>query len=126
MLNYSGKEMLQSPSNVTKAELGYKPVAPARIALEVVNQRDYWMNNANTVSYGGHTLLNARGSYKLSRGRKAWLQGRNLTDEQYADLASSPFSGIGVYSANTQNQDRAGASRSFMVGLTWTFDGRAK
>ncbi len=116
--------MPQAPSNVTSAEIGYKPVADARIALEVINLGEYWMNNANTVRYGGHTLLNARGSYKLSRGWEAWLQGRNLTDEHYADSASSSYSGVGAYSPNTQNQYSAGAPRSFMVGLTWTFDAK--
>lgn len=37
------------------------------------------MNNANTVKYPGHTLLNLRGSYKFAKGWEAWLQARNLT-----------------------------------------------
>ncbi len=123
-LDYSGKEMPQAPSDITTAEIGYKPVQGARIALELVHQGEYWMNNANTVKYPGHTLLNLRGSYLLAKGWDAWLQARNLADKHYADTASSSYSGVGAYSANTQNQYTHGAPRSIMVGLTYTFDAK--
>lgn len=123
-LDYSGKEMPQAPAHVTSAELGYKPLANARVALEVVSLGEYWMNNANTVRYGGHTLFNARGSYALQKGVELWVQGRNLTDEHYADSASSSYSGLGVYSPNTQNQYTVGAPRSVMVGLTWNYEAK--
>lgn len=120
-LDYSGKDMPQAPSDITTAEIGYKPLAGARVALEVVHQGHYWMNNANTVQYGGHTLLNLRGSYKFAKGWDAWLQVRNLTDARYADSASSSYSGVGSYNANTQNQYTPGAPRSVMVGLAYSF-----
>lgn len=123
-LDYSGKEMPQAPSDITTAEIGYKPMQGARIALELVHQGEYWMNNANTVKYPGHTLLNLRGSYLLAKGWDAWVQARNLADKHYADTASSSYSGVGVYSANTQNQYTHGAPRSLMVGLTYTFDAK--
>lgn len=121
-LDYSGKEMPQAPSDITSAEIGYKPRQGARIALELVHQGQYWMNNADTVKYPGHTLLNLRGSYQIVKGWEAWLQGRNLTDKHYSDSASSSYSGTGVYTANTQNQYTPGAPRSVMVGLTYTYD----
>lgn len=122
-LDYSGKEMPAAPDTVS-AELGYKPVQSARIALEVVKQGAYWMNNANTVQYDGHTLLNLRGNYQFARGWEAWLQGRNLTNRLYADSASSSYSGTGAYTASTQDQYATGAPRSVMVGLTYRFDGK--
>lgn len=123
-LNYSGKEMPQAPSNTTTAEFGYAPLEHARIALELVHQGDYWMNNANTVRYDGHTLINLRGSYEVVKGTELWVQGRNLTDRLYSDSASSSYSGVGAYSPNTQNQYTVGTPRAVMVGLTYTFDGR--
>ena len=123
-LDYSGKEMPAAPSNITTAEIGYKPIEGSRIALELVQQGAYWMNNANTVRYDGHRLLNLRGSYAFAGGWEAWLQGRNLTNRRYSDSASSSYSGTGVYTANTQNQYTVGAPRSLMVGLTYTFDGK--
>lgn len=123
-LDYSGKDMPQAPSNITTAEFGYKPVEKARIALELVHQGEYWMNNANTVKYGGHTLLNLRGNYQFAKGWEAWLQVRNLTDTHYADSASSSYSGVGAYSPNTQNQYTPGAPRSVMLGVVYTFDSK--
>ncbi len=121
-LDYSGKEMPQAPSDITTMEIGYKPTAGARVALELVHQGAYWMNNANTVKYPGHLLLNLRGNYKFAKGWDAWLQARNLADKHYADSASSSYSGVGVYSPNTQNQYTPGAPRSIMVGVSYTFD----
>lgn len=123
-LDYSGKEMPQAPSNITTAEIGYKPVFNARVALEMVQQGAYWMNNANTVRYEGHRLFNLRGSYEFARGWEAWLQGRNLTDQRYSDSASSSYSGVGAYTPNTQNTYTVGAPRSVMIGATYTFDGK--
>ncbi len=122
-LDYSGKEMPQAPSNITTVELGYKPLENARIALEMVQQGAYWMNNANTVRYDGHRLFNLRGSYAFASGWEAWLQGRNLTNKHYSDSASSSYSGTGAYMPNAQNQYTVGAPRSLMIGVNYAFDG---
>ncbi|CAN5296107.1 TonB-dependent receptor [soil metagenome] len=121
-LDYSGKEMPQAPSDITTAELGYKPMQDMRIAVELVHQGKYWMDNANTVKYPGHLLVNLRGNYKLAKRWEAWLQVRNLADRHYADLATSSYSGLGAYSPNTQNQYTPGAPRSIMLGLAYTYD----
>jgi outer membrane receptor protein involved in Fe transport len=113
-----------APSNITTAEVGYKPVGNARIALEMVQVGAYWMNNANTVSYDGHRIFNLRGSYAFAGGWEAWLQGRNLTDQLYSDSASSSYSGVGGYTPNTQNTYTVGAPRSLMIGATYSFDGK--
>ena len=120
-LDYSGRTMPQAPRDITSIEIGYKPVAGARIALEAVHQGRYWMNNANTVAYGGHALLNLRASYRIGRGLGAWAQVRNVADKRYADSASSSYSGVGSYVANTQNQYTPGAPRSVMLGLSYTY-----
>ena len=124
ILDYTGKEMPQAPSDITTAEFGYKPVANARIALELVHQGAYLMNNANTEEYPGHLLLNLCSNYQFAKSWEAWLQLRNLTDKRYADSASSSYSGIGAKSPNTQNQYSPGAPRSLMVGLSYTFDAK--
>ncbi|HUX89996.1 MAG TPA: TonB-dependent receptor [Gallionellaceae bacterium] len=122
-LNYGGKDMPEAP-NVISAEIGYKAVQDARIAVEVVQQSSYWMNNANTVSYSGHTLLNLRGNYRMNDGWEAWLQGRNLTNQLYAESASSSYSGTGTYTAAVSDQYTVGAPLSVMVGLTYIFDAK--
>ena len=122
--DYSGKEMPQAPSDISSAEIGYQPLQGARIALELVHQGAYWMNNANTVRYAGHTLLNLRANYKFAQGWEGWLQVRNLSDKAYADSASSSYSGVGTYSPDAQNQYTPGAPRSIMLGLAYTFDAK--
>jgi outer membrane receptor protein involved in Fe transport len=94
------------------------------VALELVHQGRYWMDNANTVRYGGHSLLNLRANYRIGQGWEAWLQARNLADKHYADSASSSYSGVGVYTPNTQNQYTPGAPRSIMLGLSYTYGGK--
>jgi iron complex outermembrane recepter protein len=123
-LDYSDKQMPQAPRDITAAEIGYKPVQGVRIALELVHQGEYWMDNANTEKYPGHTLLNLRGNYKFAKRWETWLQVRNLTDKRYADSASSSYSGVGAYSPNTQNQYTPGAPRSILIGLAYTFDAK--
>lgn len=123
-LDFSGKEMPQAPSNITTAEIGYKPAENIRIALEMVQQGAYWMNNANTVRYDGHRLFNVRGNYKFAAGWDAWLQGRNLTNQLYANNASSSYNGTGTYNPGTQDRYTVGTPRSLMVGVTCKFDGK--
>jgi outer membrane receptor protein involved in Fe transport len=123
-LDYSGFEMPQAPRHSINASVGYKVAPGARVALAMVYQGEYWMNNANTERYPGHLLLNLQGSYKLPGGVEAWAQVRNLTDVKYSDSASSSYSGTGAYTPNTQNTYSPGAPRSVMVGITKTFGGR--
>ena len=122
-VNYDGLAMPQAPSTVT-AEIGVQPIADLRIAFEGIRQGSYWMNNANTIRYEGHTLLNVRGTYTAKlwgQDWNIWLQGRNLTDKLYADSASSSYPGFGPYNPDTRNAYTPGAPRSVMVGFTFTF-----
>jgi outer membrane receptor protein involved in Fe transport len=82
------------------------------------------MDNANTVSYSGHTLLNLRANYKMKGGWEAWLQGRNLTNQLYAESASSSYSGTGTRTPSTQDQFTVGAPMSVMIGLSYLFDSK--
>ncbi|MGB4021236.1 MAG: TonB-dependent receptor, partial [Limnohabitans sp.] len=115
--DYSGKFMPQAPAHSINAQVGWNFTPDSRIALGVVKQGRYWMNNLNTVRYEGHTLLNLTTSHKLQGGLEVWGQVRNLTDERYADSASSSFKG-GAFNPNTQNTYSPGAPRSVMVGVT--------
>lgn len=119
--DFSGKTMPQAPRDVSNIEIGYRPWSNTRIALEVVHQGSYWMNNANTERYPGHTLLNLRGSVKAGTGFELWAQVRNLTNRRYADSASSTYSGSGARDANTQDQYVPGAPFSLMLGLSYTW-----
>jgi outer membrane receptor protein involved in Fe transport len=95
--------------------LGWKFTPVSRLALGVVHLGSYWMDDANTTLYAGHTLLNLTASHKLEGGWELWGQVRNLTDKLYADTASRSSSG---------NSYGPGSPRSVMVGLTKLFGGR--
>lgn len=115
--DYSGKDMPQAPNHTLTAQVGWKFTPASRVALGLVKQGSYWMNNANTVRYAGHTLLNLTASHQLSDGWEVWGQVRNLTDKLYSDNASSSYKS-GAYTPNTQNTYAAGAPRSVMLGVT--------
>ncbi|NDC60861.1 MAG: TonB-dependent receptor [Betaproteobacteria bacterium] len=116
--DYSGKTMPQAPNHTVNAQVGWKLTPASRVALGMVHQSHYWMNNLNTVSYDGHTLWNLNATHQLFNNLELWGQIRNLEDKRYSDSASSTYKSS-PYTPNTQNSYTPGAPRSFMVGLTW-------
>ncbi|MBM3386622.1 MAG: TonB-dependent receptor, partial [Betaproteobacteria bacterium] len=121
--DYSGKDMPQAPNHTIHAQVSWKFLPQSRVALGVIKQGSYWMNNLNTVRYGGHTLLNLTATHQLAGDWEIWGQVRNLTDKRYANSASSTYKS-GTYTPNSQNTYSPGAPRSVMVGLTKTFGQR--
>ena len=119
--DYSGKAIKQAPAHAINASVAYKLAPGARVALSMIKQGSYWMNDVNTVKYQGHTLFNVHASQKLQGGWELWGQVRNLTNQRYSDSASSSYKGTGTYSPNTQNTYQLGAPRSVMVGLSKSF-----
>jgi iron complex outermembrane receptor protein len=117
-LDYSGKEMPAAPSHILNAQVGYRVVPQARIALGVSSIGSYWMNDANTVKYDGHDVFNLQGSYDFGDGWDGWVQVRNLLDKQFAYTASSTCTAASC-NPNTQNTYGPGSPRSIMVGVTW-------
>jgi iron complex outermembrane receptor protein len=116
--DYSGKTMPQAPNHTVNAQIGWKFSPASRVSLGLVKQGSYWMNNLNTVRYNGHSLWNMAVTHQLNERLALWGQVRNLTNEHYADSASSSFKSS-PYTPNTQNSYSPGAPRSLMVGLTW-------
>ena len=119
--NYSGQVMPNAPSHVIQAQAGWKPTPASRVALAVVKQGGYWMNDANTVRYDGHTVWNLMASQKLQGSWEVWGQIRNLTDKVYAHSASTTYKGTGAYTPATANSYSPGAPRSLMLGLNKSF-----
>jgi outer membrane receptor protein involved in Fe transport len=113
--DFSGKAMKAAPKQIVNAQLGWKFTPVSRLALGVVHLGSYWMDDANTTRYAGHTLLNLTASHKLEGGWELWGQVRNLTDKLYADTASR---------SRGANSYGPGSPRSVMVGLTKTFGDR--
>ena len=109
-----------APRLLANFELGYQATANWRLSAEVQHLGAYWMDNANSVRYPGHSLLNLRASYR--RGAwEAWTQVQNASNRHYAETASSTNSGTGSYNPDAQNSYSPGAPRSVWVGLRYHF-----
>lgn len=119
-LNYDGKIMKAAPDNITNAELAWRPRETLRLALEIQHLSQYWMNDANTVEYPGHTLVNLRSSYRLGAW-ELWLRLMNIADKQYSTNASSSYPGTGTYTPDSQNSYTPGDPRTLWVGVAWHF-----
>jgi outer membrane receptor protein involved in Fe transport len=79
------------------SRLTWAPLPAARLQLEWVRIGSYWLDQANTLKYEGHDLLNLRGNYAFTPGVSAYASVYNLLDNRYADSASIS-QGTPVYS----------------------------
>lgn len=124
-LDYSGNDMPNAPQTVANTELAYQPnwLNGSRFAVEWIHIDKYWMDNANAVRYDGHDLINLRASYSI-QGWTLWTKLVNVTDEHYAEVASSSYNGIAAYDPDRQNTYTPGAPRTLFIGFRYTFGER--
>lgn len=114
--SYNGKEMATAPRFISNTELTYKPAfAPgARLSLEWQHLGRYYMDAANTASYPGYDLFNARFGYAF-RGFEVWVNALNLADKLYATTADKYAYG---------DSYRPGSPRTFHVGAGYHFSAK--
>jgi outer membrane receptor protein involved in Fe transport len=86
--DFSGKEMETAPRELGHLLVTVTPSRGRYVSLEVVHLGRYWMDAANTQTYGGHTLLNLRGQLRVRRGIALFARVLNLADTRYAESAS--------------------------------------
>jgi iron complex outermembrane receptor protein len=123
-LSFDGKDIPAAPRVIVGTELAYKPTSHWRLATEAQYLGKYWMNDANTVEYPGHTLLHLRARY-VQGNWETWLNILNAGDKKYADIAASTYSGSGAYTPSTQDTYSPGAPRTFFLGVGYNFGGKA-
>lgn len=80
--------------------------------FEVVHQGEHFVDAANTASYGGHTLLNWRGSWQATGRVRLFARLLNLLDTAYADRADFAFGSYRYFPA---------MPRQFYLGVEATF-----
>ncbi|MDK2125888.1 TonB-dependent receptor family protein [Parachitinimonas caeni] len=119
-LDYAGRSMPQAPEVMANLEMIWQPQENSRLSLEAQHMGPWWMDNANSIRYGGHTVWNLRASQQLGAW-ELWAKVKNLADRRYAESASSSFSGVGARSPESQDSYVAGAGRSFFLGLAYRF-----
>jgi iron complex outermembrane receptor protein len=111
VLNYSGNTMPSSPKSFGTIEYQIKPIPELLLSAEGVYVGSYWINDANTEKYNGHTLLNLRANYR-NNGYEVFGQILNATDVHYAE--STSFS-------NNQVSYTPAAPRTYLLGLRYHF-----
>lgn len=108
-----GSNMPEAPHTIANARLGYTLSPGTRAELEWVHMGSYFLDNADTHSYGGHELLNLRATAKLNDWLSLHGKILNLTDRPYADRAAITTTGINEYFP--------GAPLTVIGGLTASF-----
>ncbi|MGY5393070.1 TonB-dependent receptor [Acinetobacter sp. NigerLNRRAM0016] len=111
ILDYSGNSMPSSPKSFGTLEYQIQPIPALLLSAEGVYVGSYWINDANTVKYSGHTLLNLRANYR-HKAYEIYGQVMNATDVHYAE--STSFS-------NNQASYTPAAPRTFLLGLQYQF-----
>ena len=111
VLNYSANTMPSSPKSFGTIEYQIKPISELLLSAEGVYVGSYWINDANTEKYNGHTLLNLRANYR-NNGYEVFGQILNATDVHYAE--STSFS-------NNQVSYTPAAPRTYLLGLRYHF-----
>lgn len=76
--------------------------------FELAHVGGHFVDAANTARYGGHTLLNWRGTWRLSAGVQLFARALNLFDTAYADRADYAFGSYRYF---------PGLPRQFYLGI---------
>ena len=58
------------------------------LALEWKHLGSYWMDDANTHKYAGHSIVNLRSDYVFSKASRMQLRINNLLNARYATRAT--------------------------------------
>ncbi len=104
----SGNEQPSAPRFIGNTRLTWTPSDGLRAQLEWVRLGAYWLDDANTAKYGGHSVFNLRGNYALTPRVSLFGSVNNLTDRRYADSAQLSR-GAAMYSP--------GLPRTVMAGV---------
>lgn len=86
--DFSGKSMPQAPSWIFNSEVIYKPrfVKGLRVGVEMMHMNAYFMDAANSKTYPGFLIFNARAGY-MFKGFEIWCNVLNFTNQLYSPNA---------------------------------------
>lgn len=96
--DFGGNEQPSAPRFMSNARLTWTPTDALRAQVEWVRIGSYWLDDANTVKYGGHNLFNLRGNFALTPTISLFGSVNNLTDRRYADSAQLSTNSTPAYS----------------------------
>ena len=115
-VDFSGKEMESAPRLVASTRLHWRPAAlnGGRIEVEWERLGEYWMDQANTYKYDGHSVYNLRADYPISKSLELYGRLMNLTDRRYATAAAYREAAFG---SPEKFEYAPGLERTLYVGL---------
>ena len=113
--DYTGNTVARSPVATGTAEIHYQPVEHATIALEGEHVGGYYVDETNTDRYPGHTLLNLRAQYHVSKTHTLYGRMMNLGNVRYSTYTSKQVG------PNRPVTYRPGQPRTVIIGLKSKF-----
>jgi iron complex outermembrane receptor protein len=115
--DYTGNFMAQAPTWLLNTEVSYKPrfFKGFRISVEMVHMNQYYMDAANTKTYPGFLIFNARVGYSI-KGFELWCNVLNFTDQLYSPNASLSRWGESITVGNPINLT-VGIGYNFVAGM---------
>ncbi|TVQ40262.1 MAG: TonB-dependent receptor [Wenzhouxiangella sp.] len=87
----NGRDVSSAPRRLYSADLTWRPQDRWLAQLAFESTGSYWLDAANTRSYGGHRLWHAHVEYQLPAGWQTAVRARNLLDRRYAERADFAF-----------------------------------
>ena len=83
--DYSGRVMELAPRTMGNLRLTWGNAARGTLQAELVHLGSWWSDQANTVKYDGHNIINLRGSYPLAKDTRLFANVHNLADKRHAE-----------------------------------------
>lgn len=86
----SGNTMPHAPQHFANVRVYYSPLwlNGGRLEAEWSDQGKYFIDEANTLTYPGHSLLNLRASYSVTDALEVYVNVLNAEDKLYAESTS--------------------------------------
>lgn len=117
--DFSGKDIPMAPRVLANTQLNWKPNPQLQMQLEWTRIGSYWLDDANTNRYNGHSLLNLRARYRINESMALFARLNNLTDRRYAESAS--LFTVSGQPAQTQTTYSPGLPRTLYAGVDYRF-----
>jgi len=109
---YGDNEMAAAPDYKADARLFFTPNRATVVMAEAQYVGSYYMDDANTRTYGGYTVFNLKGSYAFNKRWKGFFKVDNITDKVYAQKADYAYG---------RERYTPGLPRMFYAGLEYSF-----
>lgn len=86
-----GNDVDTAPRHMHTFSFYWQSTVKTEVELELIRMGKYYTDPENSFDYGGHTLANLRGAYRVSDALRLSLAITNLTDTRYAERADVLF-----------------------------------